>query len=86
MRNRYGGTCYRCNTWCAPGEGHFELLGRKFRVQHAACAIEFRGQPDEARKAQREKSLQWRAKNATGPRGQRARKKLRDREKNNEHA
>lgn len=44
MRNKYGGDCYRCGKWCAPGAGHFERVpGRGWRVQHADCAIEHRG-------------------------------------------
>ena len=79
MRNKYPGSCYRCGERVEVGEGHFELLGRKFRVQHATCAIKFRGQPDPARIEQSERNLQWRAKQ-TGRKGQRARKALRDRE------
>lgn len=54
-RNRFSGTCYRCKGHVAPGEGHFEkvsvmhirrdpsLRGKKWRLQHASCAIEHRG-------------------------------------------
>ena len=47
MRNRFGGKCYRCGEWVAPGEGHFEKVrgSRPVRwlTQHANCAIEHRG-------------------------------------------
>jgi hypothetical protein len=44
MRNQHGGTCYRCGEWCKPGEGHFERIqGKGWRVQHAGCAIKYRG-------------------------------------------
>lgn len=47
MRNRYGGNCYRCGDWVEPGSGHFERRGLKWLVQHAGCAIAYRGQgPD----------------------------------------
>lgn len=49
MRNRFPGTCYRCNQPVAAGEGHFERFGRTWRVQHATCAIEHRGTPDPER-------------------------------------
>lgn len=42
MRNKYGGNCYRCNQWCAPGDGHFERHNGGWRVQHAECAISHR--------------------------------------------
>ena len=42
MRNQYPGTCYRCGRHCAAGEGHFERIGRTWRVQHASCAIKYR--------------------------------------------
>ena len=36
MRNQYGGDCYRCGLWVAPGTGYFEKLrdARGWRVQH----------------------------------------------------
>ena len=56
MRNRYPGQCYRCGERVEAGEGHFEqvsirtmeklgLAGVKSRwlVQHAECAIKYRG-------------------------------------------
>lgn len=48
MRNRFGGTCYRCGKYIEAGDGHFEALAmsksrRKWRVQHAECAIKYRG-------------------------------------------
>lgn len=44
MRNKYPGICYRCNKLVNPGAGHFEkiLYTKKFRVQHAECAILYR--------------------------------------------
>jgi hypothetical protein len=56
MRNRFPGYCYRCGALVKPNEGHFERLGdrrlnklgeyvrgKKWLLQHAACAIKFRG-------------------------------------------
>ena len=43
MRNRQPGLCYRCGRWCAEGEGHFEKNPKGWRVQHADCAIKYRG-------------------------------------------
>ena len=76
-RNTYPGECYRCKEWVPAGEGHFERLGAHWRVQHAACAIEHRGEPDPVRT---EHSNRVRAVKAagTGRRAQRARKTLRD--------
>lgn len=35
MRNQYGGDCYRCGLWVAPGTGYFEKVrGKGWRVQH----------------------------------------------------
>lgn len=57
MRNKYPGTCYRCGKHCAAGDGHFEKIGSRqwkkwgllsssrFLVQHANCAIKYRGTP-----------------------------------------
>lgn len=78
MRNRYGGPCYRCGVWCAPGEGHFERFQSGWRVQHAACAIAYRGTTDPDRDADRLVQLERRAL-GTGETAQRARKLLRDR-------
>lgn len=35
-RNKYGGNCYKCGLWVAPGTGYFEKRrdGPGFRVQH----------------------------------------------------
>lgn len=76
MRNRYAGTCYRCGKLCAAGDGHFERFGGGFRVQHAECAIKYRGIPDPAREALKLAGLRQRA-NGTGKRAQRARQQLR---------
>lgn len=43
MRNRHPGTCYRCGRRVEAGEGHFERFKGGWRVQHANCAIEYRG-------------------------------------------
>lgn len=49
MRNRFGASCYRCGKYCEAGQGHFEAIripkdGKKrWRVQHAECAILYRG-------------------------------------------
>ena len=45
-RNRYPGTCYRCNKQVAVGEGHFErhYFWKRWRTQHADCAITARSQ------------------------------------------
>jgi len=51
MRNKYPGTCYRCGGHVAEGDGHFERFRGRFRVQHAECAIKWRGTQDPARKA-----------------------------------
>ena len=34
-RNQFGGDCYRCGRWVAPGTGHFERYSGGWRVQHA---------------------------------------------------
>ena len=55
MRNKYPGTCYRCGERVEAGEGHFERITHSHRrkwnapklrgwyVQHADCAIKYRG-------------------------------------------
>lgn len=49
MRNQHPGTCYRCGQRVEAGAGHFEKVFRpapgqpKWRVQHAGCAIVYRG-------------------------------------------
>lgn len=50
MRNQYPGPCYRCGELVEAGKGHFEKVkqahnGFKWRVQHADCAIRWRGLP-----------------------------------------
>lgn len=82
MRNRFGGTCYRCGEWCAPGDGHFERFRGGWRTQHAACAIKLRGTPDPEREADRLDELKRRAA-GTGKQAQRARRELRARELSN---
>lgn len=49
MRNKHPGRCYRCGQWCAAGDGHFERFAGGWRVQHASCAINFRGTSDPER-------------------------------------
>lgn len=82
MRNKYSGICYRCGENVPPGEGHFERFRGSWRTQHASCAIKFRGTPD----ADRAEDTQWRLKRlaeGTGKAAQRARKRLRDQDKEN---
>lgn len=50
MRNSYPGVCYRCKEEeVKSGDGHFEIIPKKervksrWRLQHAHCAIIFRG-------------------------------------------
>lgn len=46
MRNKFPGTCYRCGGRVEPGDGHFERFTTtyaKWRMQHADCAIAYRG-------------------------------------------
>lgn len=78
MRNLHPGTCYRCGEWCDVGDGHFERLGSKWRVQHAECAIARRGQPDPIRQNYsncRDEILAA----GTGLKAQRARRRIRAR-------
>lgn len=77
MRNRFPGECYRCKGWVAVGEGHFERLGSRWRVQHATCAIEHRGTPDPEREARSLARARFTAQ-GTGKAAQRARRRHRD--------
>lgn len=53
MRNTYKGICYRCGLEVQAYAGHFEAIPYKerkehkifgrWRLQHAECAIKFRG-------------------------------------------
>ena len=56
MRNEFPGPCYRCGNIVRAGEGHFErvspskpdklgeqIRGKKWLLQHAVCAIKYRG-------------------------------------------
>jgi len=54
MRNKHPGTCFRCGESVGVGEGHFQKvtsIDRKkwpdirgqWQVQHAGCAIKYRG-------------------------------------------
>jgi hypothetical protein len=81
VRNKHGGTCYRCNGWCDPGEGHFERFRGGWRVQHATCAVEFKGVPDAGREADRIERLR-RVATGTGRPAQNARRALREIETN----
>lgn len=78
MRNKFPGKCYRCGEWCDAGAGHFERITGMWRVQHADCAIQFRGVPDPTREAVNLERQQRNAK-GTGKRAQNARRALRDR-------
>jgi hypothetical protein len=42
-RNQYPGPCYRCNRMVGAGAGHYERHRGDWRVQHADCAIAYRG-------------------------------------------
>ncbi len=75
MRNNYAGICYRCSTAVEPGAGHFERFRGGWRVQHAECAIRYRGTPDPLRQADRRRIMEARAK-GTGRKAQRARRWL----------
>lgn len=77
LRNKYPGICYRCSGHVDVGCGHFERLNGRWRVQHADCAIQFRGTQDPERAAYRLKWLIARAQ-GTGRGAQRARKELRE--------
>lgn len=88
MRNKFGGSCYRCGGWVKPGDGHFERTptpSTKWHVQHAKCAIEMRGVPDaytEELKEHQEKRMikKWtELAKGTGKIAQRARLRLRQR-------
>lgn len=43
MRNKYPGYCYRCGGFVDRGKGHFERKSGHWRLQHADCAIKYRG-------------------------------------------
>ena len=45
MRNKFAGPCYRCGITVQPDAGHFERIDGGWRVQHADCAIRWRGKP-----------------------------------------
>lgn len=42
-RNAFAGYCYRCGELVKPNAGHFERYLGAWRVQHAECAIHYRG-------------------------------------------
>lgn len=76
MRNQFPGICYRCDTLVEAGDGHFERIAGRWRVQHASCAIEHRGQPDPEREAYTRARME-RLAQGTGRKAQRARRWLR---------
>lgn len=43
MRNNYPGYCYRCGGYVEKGKGHFERKNGHWKIQHADCAINYRG-------------------------------------------
>lgn len=43
MRNKHAGRCYRCGKMVDAGAGHFERFSGGWRVQHAECAVRWRG-------------------------------------------
>lgn len=43
MRNKYPGYCYRCGEYVEKGKGHFERKKGYWKIQHADCAIKYRG-------------------------------------------
>lgn len=43
LRNKYPGYCYRCGGFVDRGKGHFERKNGYWRIQHADCAIKYRG-------------------------------------------
>lgn len=88
MRNQYPGTCYRCGENVPAGEGHFERNHQPpfgWRVQHAECAIEFRG-TDVGKPGATEQRQAWQLRNmkeraaGTGKSAQKARKRLKEME------
>lgn len=86
MRNRYPGICYRCGKNVEVGAGHFEKVPYKgWRVQHAECAIEFRGKPDvvtlerNRMNSRRRRIIDEDRAKGTGSAAQKARKRLRER-------
>lgn len=55
MRNKFEGVCYRCGDIVKPKAGHFERWGGGWRVQHAECAIKYRGTDHHWRKKETSK-------------------------------
>jgi hypothetical protein len=76
VRNQYPGICYRCGKNVEAGAGHFERLGRTWRVQHAECAIKYRGTPDPERQKYEAHNQLIKAQ-GTGKSAQKARARLR---------
>lgn len=87
MRNKFPGTCYRCGKTVEAGQGHFEKtpFTKFWRVQHATCAITYRG-TDVGKEGETERRQAWQrrkdeaAAQGTGRRAQNARRRLRTRE------
>jgi hypothetical protein len=51
VRNRYGGKCYKCGLWVAPGTGHFERHQGGWRTQHGLHKGEGRVTCEEVQRA-----------------------------------
>ena len=71
MRNSYPGPCYRCGDRVGVGEGHFEKKPGpwgKWRLQHADCAIRWRGvKPPPNRDEALKQHKLWASKQGTKP-------------------
>lgn len=48
-RNKYGGVCYYCHTYCARGDGHYERYAGRYRLIHAECVTKQRKEKAEAK-------------------------------------
>ena len=49
MRNKFGGSCYKCGLPVTPGIGHFERHAGRWRVRHGLHSGQGRVTCDEAR-------------------------------------
>ena len=58
MRNRFGGDCYKCGLWVAPGTGHFERHKNRWRTQHGLHAGQGRVTCNEASKKEKHNEAQ----------------------------
>lgn len=89
MRNRYPGTCYRCGGVVPAGAGHFERQFGAWKVQHAECAVKYRGTDVGVDLEAKARQKEWLAKRqiniwiekarGSGPRATKARRALRER-------